>query len=286
MAVLTQKINAGETISDAFTSAGFSPFECHLVAAGERSAQLETVFDHLTEFWKRQQHMSQALRTPLYYPIIVLHLTIVVASLVDLMQVSPHVAVIHFFLRLAALYLAGFVLYTVVRATWSSPLGQRFWLFVPIIGKALSSAYSYRWITVMRIEFSAGISMPNAVADAWRASGFVGSERLAREGEKILREGTELSKLMQKWTRLPRDWIDFIETGEVSGALETAFINLEAEAARTWTQTQQRMAEWVPKIVYFFILLIIGWQIIGLFEHAVLDPISHAEDVIDKASGN
>jgi len=281
MAVLTKKINDGATVTDAFASAGFSPFECNLVAAGERSAHLETVFDHLAEYWKRQMEMSQALWMPLYYPLAVLHFAILIWSVVEMAHISWQVAMLHFVMRIGLLYLFGFILYVVARVSWPNPLAQRFWLFLPLIGKTLSTSYAYRWITAMRIEYSAGIPMPNAVADAWRASGCVGGERLAREGEAALRAGTDLSKLVQGWKRLPRDWIDFIETGEVSGALETAFVNLEAEAARAWSLAQQRMADWLPKIIYFGILLVIAAQVIFLFDQVVIDPINNAVNAID-----
>jgi type II secretory pathway component PulF len=77
VAVLSEKVNAGERIGEAFAAAGFSPFECHLVTAGERSAQLDTVFQHLSEFWARELEMRQALIRPLYYPLVVLHLVVV-----------------------------------------------------------------------------------------------------------------------------------------------------------------------------------------------------------------
>ena len=54
MAVLVERISLGQSLGDAFTAAGFSPFECHLVTAGERSAQLDTVLQHLSDFWARQ----------------------------------------------------------------------------------------------------------------------------------------------------------------------------------------------------------------------------------------
>ena len=48
----------------------------------------------------------------------------------------------------------------------------------------------------------------------------------------------------------------------MSGALETAFTNLEAEASRAWNLAQQRMTEWLPKILSFLILIVVGDQII------------------------
>jgi type IV pilus assembly protein PilC len=175
MAVLTQKVNAGERVEDAFVAAEFSPFECHLVGAGERSGRLETVFQHLSEFWLRQREMRLALLRPLYYPVVMLHLVIVVGTLIELSSTTGPVVAFHLFGRLLLLYAVGFFLYAVVRMTWRSETAQRFWLFLPMIGGALSTACAYRWITVVKLEYSAGIPMPDAVADAWRASGYVGS---------------------------------------------------------------------------------------------------------------
>lgn len=283
MAMLTQKVNAGERLADAFAAAGFSPFECHLVTAGERSAQLDTVFEHIANFWARQLEMKQALFRPLYYPIAVLHLALIVGAVVESVTASVTAAVVHLILRVAFLYAGAFVAWVLVRVTWGSETGQRFWLAIPIIGSSLSATYAYRWITALKLEYAAGIPMPSAVGDAWRASGYQGSKRLAEEGEHALREGSELSVLVQRWKQLPRDWVDFIETGEVSGALETAFTNLETEASRTWTLAQERMTEWLPRITYFIVLIIAAIQVGLLVYQTVVAPMSNAENAIDNA---
>ena len=44
MARLAQGVNAGGRVEDAFIAAGFTPFECHLVAAGERRIIVPTIF--------------------------------------------------------------------------------------------------------------------------------------------------------------------------------------------------------------------------------------------------
>lgn len=279
--VLSQKIADGEQVGDAFAKAGFSSFECHLVAAGERSARLETVFQHLSEFWARQLQMFQALTGQLYYPLAVLHLAILVGVIVDsVMSASIIVFAVNLVEQFGFFYAIGFTVFMLVRVSWQSDAAQQFWLSLPIIGRTLSTAYAYRWITALRLEYSAGIPLPDAVADAWRASGYAGREPFAREGRQALREGAELSTLVQRWKWLPRDWVDFIETGEISGKLETAFENLEAEAARAWQIAQQRMTDWVPKITYFIILVIIGFQIFisarNLYDKEINGPINDA----------
>ncbi len=274
MAALTERISRGEPIGEAFAAAGFSPFECHLIAAGERSAQLDAVFEHLADFWSRQRQMIQGLVHTLYYPAVVLVLALLLNALVDGLMLSWPAAVAHFLEAVALYGGGGFIFVTLVRVTWGSEAAQRFWLALPLVGKTLSTAYANRWITAVKLEYGAGVPMPDAVADAWRASGYVGREQLAEDGRRALREGAELSTLVQKWRQLPRDWVDFIETGEVSGALETAFVNLEDEAARAWNQAQKRMTDWLPKILYFFMLLIVGAQIFAVMYREIVSPIN------------
>ena len=283
LGVLSEKVNAGERLGDAFAAAGFSPFECNLVTAGERSAQLNTVFEHLADYWKRELELRQALPRPLYYPVVVLHLVVVMLALVEFANTPWPVVVVHFIERMALLYVLGFIVYLVVRVTWSSPLMRRFWLRVPFIGGSMRAAYAYRWITVIKLEFSAGVSQSRAVGDAWRASGCVGCERLAEEGEQAMREKADLSTLVRGWTQLPRDWSDFIVTAELSGAFDEALKQLEEEAGQAWSQAQQRMTEWVPKIAYFVVLLIAAVLVGRLMYKVEIAPIIDVEKQIDDA---
>jgi type II secretory pathway component PulF len=283
LVILSRKVGDGERLGEAFAAANFLPFESNLVAAGERSGQLETVFEHIAQFWQRELEFRQALVQPLIYPIIVVNLAVVLGSGIELVTISWPVVLFHLIVRLAVLYAAGMLLFLVARFTWSSPEMKRFWLFVPIIGRALRAAFAYRWITALRLEFGAGVSLYRAVNDAWCSSGFVDCEKLGKEGEEAMRAGASLSGLVAKWKQLPRDWVDFIETGEVSGGFDDAFRNLEAEAARNWTLAQQRMSIWIPKLAYFVALLIAAIPVIQVAKQVMVDPITNALNENDNA---
>jgi type II secretory pathway component PulF len=283
VAALAQHLAEGQRLGEAFAAAQFLPFESNLVGAGERSGQLETIFDHLAQFWQRDLEFRQALVSPLIYPIVVLHLAILLGCGVVLATQSWMVAAADFGEQILALYIILGLLYVVARVTWSSPAMKSFWLRVPIVGRALRAAFAYRWITSLRIEFGAGISLSRAIGDAWRASGFVDSERFAREGEEALRSGTSLTALVTTWRQLPRDWIDFFETGEVSGQFDETFRNLEAEAGRNWTLAQQHMSNWLPKILYFLALLVVAAQVVQVGKQVLIDPIEQVESTIDNA---
>jgi type II secretory pathway component PulF len=286
LTVLSEKVNAGERIGDAFEAAKFLPFETHLIVAGEKSAQLDTIFTHLSEFWARELAMRQALITPLYYPIVILHLVVILSCGIELVTTAWPLVLHHFLWTLAGFYLGGFALFFLARASWESEAMRRIWFYVPLIRGSLATTYAYRWITTLKLEFTAGISLYRAVGDAWRASGYAGAKSRAAEAEEEMLKGVELSKLMRRWKQLPRDWIDFVETGEISGGLQDAFANLEKEAAELWSQAQKRMADWAPKIVYFVALIFVAIQIGGLMYQVEIQPMVDAERQIDDATGN
>ena len=283
LAVLAQKLGEGERLADALNAARFETFERNLLAAGERSGQLETICDHIAQFWQRELEFRQGLVAPLIYPIVVLHFSVILSSGIVLLTKSWPEAVASFITNLIVLDGSLIGIYVVARATWSSPGMKAIWLRIPIVGPALRTAFAYRWITALRLEFGAGISLYRAVGDAWRSSGFVNGERLAQEGEEAMRSGTSLVTLVTRWRQLPRDWIDFMETGEVSGKFDEAFRNLETEAGRNWTLAQQRMSNWLPKIVYFVALLVVASQVVAIGKKVLIDPITQAEKEIDDA---
>jgi general secretion pathway protein F len=280
--VLARQLEEGNTLGEAFVAARFSPFECHLVGAGERSAQLEVAFERLGEFWNRERRFGQALVRQLYYPALVLHLAVVVGGLLLLSQGTSAV-IASIIWNLGTLYFVAIMLYLLIRASWSSPLAKRFWLAVPVIGGALKAANAYRWITALRMEFTAGVSFPEAVADAWRASGYVGAEARAQEGASEMRSGTELSSLVQRWRQLPRDWPEFFETAEMSGEFEKTFTYIETEAAHAWAMNQERMTEWVPKFLTIAFILLMALKIVPMANQAINGPVIQAENAINDA---
>ena len=277
---LSQQIEQGSALGEAFVAARFSPFECSLVAAGERSAQLDTVYTRLAEFWTRELRFVQALVRQTYYPAFVAHLAVIVSGLMLLSQ-GTGVVVGSIIENLITLYLAAFVIFVVIRVSWSSPVAQEFWLALPIIGSALKAANAYRWITALRMEFTAGVPFPDAVADAWRSSGFTGATKRAEEGEREMRAGVDLSQLVKRWRQLPRDWSDFIVTAEASGEFDHMFTYLEDEAAHSWTTRQDRMTEWVPKILVIALILISAALIIPMAARMMNAPYAEIQKELD-----
>ncbi len=235
---LAERLINGEPVAESFENVGiFSPFECNLIRVGVQTARLEDIFTHLAEYGVGQ-------------------------FIFDLISHTMYVYSFCIPLSVLAIY------------TWGTEAGQRFWLAWPLIGNALCSTYVYRWITALRLEYSAGIGLPDAVSDAWKASGFIGSYALAGEAESSIREGNSLSSLIRRWPRLPRDWADFIESGEQAGTLETTLETLSEESSSRAREAQNRLRTWLPRIVFVILMMIVGYLMITALL-AFMTPITN-----------
>lgn len=273
---LAEQLVEGKPIAESFAETGeFSPFEINLISVGVQTARLEDIFAHLTTYWSQENQLGATLMSQAFYPFIIAHVAVFLSALPQI--VDPDGGIIYF---IFAILYNGFILYffTIPVAvlaiyTWHSELGQKFWGCWPLIGTALRSVYIFRWITAVRLEFAAGIGLPQAVADAWRSSGFVGSEEFAVQAEAAIQDGNPLSHLLRNWSHFPPDWADFVDSGERAGSLETTFDTLADEASRTAAAAQDRLRVWLPRLVFVFLMIFVGYFFLkALF--GFLAPIS------------
>jgi type II secretory pathway component PulF len=276
---LADQIDAGQHIADAFAQAGFAPFEINLIAAGERSGRLEVIFQQLADFWLQEHELTKSIKARIAYPLVVMHLAALLLPITTILE-SVALYALKVVAGLALLYGLGFGLYVFSQWSWRTETGQALWLRVPWLGRSWRATYAYRWIVALQLEFSAGLPLPQAVADAWRATGYAKREPLARDAEARLNAGENLSVLFARWRQFPEDWLGFLQNGELAGKLEESFIFLVEEAHRDWQRAQAALAEWMPKIFYGLMILIVGIQAFLAYYNNVIRPINAISDAI------
>jgi type II secretory pathway component PulF len=261
---LSEAIQRGESTALAFEGAGFRPFETSLVEAGEKSGRLEVIYQQLAAFWKEELELQGAVKRRLVYPFFLLHLAAFLGP-ITLLTESFIGYVFGVMVRLALMYGLAIAAYAVAQAIWKTAEGQRRWLRLPLIGPAIRDTYAYRWTLALSLEFSAGIPLPQAVADAWRATGYHGREERATEAQRRLDEGEALSALIKEWPEFIPDWRGYVETGEYSGKLEETLTMLRDQGQTEWKRSQEILSEWLPKILYFGVIILVLIQIFAAF---------------------
>jgi type II secretory pathway component PulF len=271
---LAERLANGEPVAASFEKVGeFSPFEVNLINVGVQTARLEEVFTHLAEYWSKESELGATLLAQSLYPAIVVHVAIFISGLPGLVQIGFGGFLYNIIYNGFMVYMVCIPAAVVAVYTWHSEAGQKFWMAWPLIGPALISTYVFRWITALRLEYAAGIPLPDAASDAWKASGFIGCQGLATDAFNLIREGNPLSILMKKWPYIPKDWADFVDSGEQAGTLETTFETLGSEASQSALRAQDRLRVWMPRVVFAFLMIIVGFLMMqALF--AFLKPIS------------
>lgn len=275
--ILKKSLDQQSGAADGFAAAGFSSFEVKLVAAGERSGRLDESFRQLRTYWKTESDLVGAMWKDMAYPIILLHVLAVLGPIPKLVTSGVAAFAMQALTQLVMLYVVAFAVFWVVRVTWRSEDGQSFWLKVPLAGRFLRSTYAYRWIVALRMELNAGIPFSQAIPDAWEATGFSARARRAEEARQGILNGESLSILAARWRELPEDWITYFSTAEVSGKINETMTNVEDLALTEWKRSQERLADWMPKLVYVAILFYAAFQTFNTIAD-VYGNINHAFD--------
>ncbi len=264
IAAVIRTLNQGQGAAEAFLAGKFTSFETKLVAAGERSGRLDDSFKQLATYWKTENELVGAMWKHLAYPILLLHLVAIIGPLPRLATCSVPFYVFSVVTQLAFLYGVAFVIYWGARESWRSEAGQAFWLRVPLVGRFLRATYAYRWVVALRMELNSGISFAQAAADAWEATGYSSREKRAAEAREGLLSGEPLSTLVAGWRELPVDWVDYFTTAEVSGKIYETLGHVEANALTEWKRAQERLADWLPKLLYLVLILYAAFQIFSM----------------------
>lgn len=277
IALVLATLNLGLGAADAFLAAKFTSFETKLVAAGERSGRLDESFQQLALYWKTENELVGAMCKHLAYPILLLHLVAILGPLPKLATCSLPIYLFSVIMQLGFLYGVAIVVYLVARESWRSEAGQAVWLRVPLVGRFLRATYAYRWVVALRMELNSGISFAQAAADAWEATGYSSREKRADEAREGLLRGEPLSTLVAGWRELPPDWTDYFSTAEVSGKIYETLGHVEANALTEWKRAQERLADWLPKLLYLVLILYAAFQIFGM----ALGVFGQVNDVLD-----
>lgn len=264
IATLLHTLSTGAGAADAFDAAQFSSFETKLVAAGERSGRLDDSFKQLAAYWRTENELAAAMWKHMAYPILLLHLVAVIGPLPKIATSGLYTYLFTAAAQLVGLYVAAFFFYWLAKEIWRSESGQAFCTALPLLGRFLRATYAYRWIVALRMELNSGISFAQAAADAWEATGYQSRQRRAAEARDGLLRGEPLSVLAAGWKELPADWVDYFSTAEVSGKINETFSHLETHALTEWKRAQDRLADWLPKLLYVALILFAAFQILSM----------------------
>lgn len=269
-----RRLNAGATLNEALRSCPhwLPEFDLSLISAGEISGRLEMVLKMLGGYYTEQSKLISSILSALAYPIFILHLAVIVfptSYLTGLMVAGGPEA----FLRqklavLIPVYIGIFVLLVLCNGRFGKTWGRILAAFasaVPVLGSARRNLGLARFSAAMEALVSAGVPIINCWDIASTSTGSAAINHAVQRNLPRMNAGVTPAEALQNMTVFPELFRNLYTSGEVSGSLDQALKRLYDYYQEQASNKFRAFGQWTPKIIFLFIAIAIGWQIISFY---------------------
>lgn len=273
-------LHRGQSISDALSRAGtfVSPMEREIVTAAESGGKLEKGFSHLAGYFHRLDQTKKAMTRGLVYPLFLLHIAIPITMLTssvfrgidfngegrtfDLSKTLSESVIVLLGLWLAILIIALLSRFVLRMGSQSAGI-DAFLCRLPLLGAARKALAMERYTEVFEIYLLAGRTMSDSFAGAGRASGSGTIRSGVETGKSALAAGESLADVLAlAGSTFPKDFVRGITIAEESGQLDRELAEWSHFYAESVVEAMNRLGEWLPKLFYWFTLLVVAALIV------------------------
>ena len=268
---LIDGIEAGETFSEALHRAGhwLPSFDVALLHAGEQSGRLPSCFKLLADHYTERARLTRQVLGDLAYPLFILHLAVFIIPFPEFFRTGNLFTYLGKTLGfLAPLYAVVFFFVYALQGrrgeTWRSVVEKALHP-IPILGKARRDLALSRLAASLEALISAGVTIIEAWEIAALACGSPTLRRTVAVWPPQLQAGKTPSEAVNESRVFPELFANLYHTGEVSGQLDQSLLNLHRLYEEEGTRKLHLFAHWVPRLVYFAILLVIAWNIVSFW---------------------
>jgi general secretion pathway protein F len=268
---LQEHLKLGEPISEAgFKSGVFSTFDKTMVHAGESSGKLAIIYQQLAEYYAHKVKNFRHIKSKLYLPIAIAILAIFIQAVPSL--ILGHISVYQYLLStiglIVKLALLFYLIYKIPH--WFSAkfltfrrLFDSIKMQLPLTSNWLMTRQVNEFLYSLGLMLSAGLAMSDAMPKAIEAltNSYIRS-KFSRVPSAI-RQGNSLALSLENVTVINDEIVAQITIGENSGSLAETLLHYTKIKTEKIQLQQEMIAEWIPKIIYLFILLSMAASILG-----------------------
>lgn len=240
------KLSSGIPLSDCLRDhpRQFDDLYCDLVASGEQSGSLETIYDRIATYKEKAEALKAKIKKAMTYPIAVLVIAAIVTSILLIFVVPVFQEIFAGFgAELPAFTLLVVGISDFMVAYWHIGLGAIFafiFLFkrahrnsqklrdqvdkkilkLPVIGDLLKKAAVARFARTLSTTFAAGVPLIDALESAAGASGNAVFRDAILEVRAEVTSGMQMNLAMRNCSIFPDMVIQMVAIGEESGAVD------------------------------------------------------------------
>lgn len=266
-----EQITAGTTLTEAVQSCGhwLPAFDVALLEAGEHSGRLDACFRLLADYYTDRARLARQMIGDLAYPAFLLHFAVFIFPFAQFFTSGNWVAYLGQTLGvLIPLYVVvGLVVFAAQsrhgetwRAWFESLLNP-----VPVLGMARRYLALGRLAAALEALLSAGVTIIEAWEMAATASGSPALRRTVLGWRPMVNGGQTPAEAVSESGRFPELFVSQYATGEISGQLDSTLRRLHAYYQEEGSRKLHAVARWTPRAIYFCVVLIIAFRIIGFY---------------------
>lgn len=269
LAKMQQQINAGRPISEAGFRAGiFNDIHKTLIHAAEASGRLADVYGQLAAYYSGLARRSKKIKSRLYLPALTLIISLFVQPLPAFIS-SEITGLDYLQLSLGRLLIIGFCVFLLIRlprilrslgleANW-----HRLQLKVPVVAKWVIKRQINEFFFILAIMLGGGKAFAEALPKA------VASIKNSCLREKftpaltMLASGASVFDTLAKVPVIDTAMLRILHSNEQSGRLADGILHFTQLEAETISLQDDALAEWIPRLVYSMIAILIAYSILG-----------------------
>ena len=240
------KLSSGIPLSDCLREhpRQFDDLYCDLVASGEQSGSLETIYDRIATYKEKAEALKAKIKKAMTYPIAVMVIAAIVTSILLIFVVPVFEEIFAGFgAELPAFTLLVVGISDFMVAYWHFGLGAVFlaiFLFkrahrnsqklrdqvdrqilkLPVIGDLLEKAAVARYARTLSTTFAAGVPLIDALESAAGAAGNAVFRDAILEVRAEVTSGMQMNLAMRNCSIFPDMVIQMVAIGEESGAVD------------------------------------------------------------------
>ncbi len=264
------EVSQGSELSEAMSKRPrlFYDLDVMLVRVGEQTGQLAEILKDMGDWYQRRQQQRRMIQSGLLYPAFILHFGAFVAPIPSAISGGGVPIYIRGVLSILALFyipLFVFILYHFLAPQRGilRRVIDGVTLTIPLFGSAFRCLAIGRYSSVFSIMYKAGIPILRCAELAPQACGNLAVAAQLNKAYDAAKTGSTMSEGFGR--TLPPDFLDLWTIGEESGDLDKTSDKL-AQIYMDKAQFRfELIAQWMPKIVYFAVMIFMAFQIIKGF---------------------
>ncbi|MBT1444000.1 type II secretion system F family protein [Shewanella sp. JM162201] len=301
LGTILNDIQAGIPLSDALRPHRiyFDDLYVDLVAAGEHSGALDTVFDRIATYKEKAEALKSKIKKAMFYPAAVVVVAIAVTTLLLLFVVPQFEEIFKGFgaelpaftqmiINLSRFLQSSwyFFVITIVAAIWLYVRAHRnsqavrdrqdeFVLKIPVIGEILHKAAMARFARTLATTFAAGVPLIDGMESAAGASGNAVYRKALLKIRTEVMAGMQMNVAMRTVNLFPDMLIQMVMIGEESGSLD----NMLNKIANIYEMQVDDAVDGLSSLIEPIMMVVIGTLVGGLIVGMYL-PIFQMGNVV------